>query len=180
MESVFVFLLVVFGSWTIGYLIRLIGGPLELYLIDYILCIVSAIGLCMVFVRRNPDRIVLKCLAKTKPGATPSQEETDTLYSSIFASIDYYDLAEDDEEMTIAFTQQLVDAFLFELERRDGVNKETAMKESKTEKKKKKKKEGKGVGQYVKVVIARWIHGFLLIAVGFSSINQSINQWIIL
>ena len=165
MESVFVFLLVVFGSWTIGYLIRLIGGPLELYLIDYILCIVSAIGLCMIFVRRNPDRIVLKCLAETKPGVTPSQAETDALYSSILASIDYYDLAEDDEETTIAFTQQLVDVFLFELERRDGVNKEPVIiKESEPEE----KKDQKGVGQYVKSVIARWIHGFLLITVGLA------------
>ena len=118
MESVFIFLLLLLGAWTIGYLIRLIGGPLELSLIHYALLIVNVLGMGVVFAQKEPDRIVLDCLTKQTASDASSQMDADTLYCSILNAVEHYDSTSNDEETCLAFAQQLVDVCIFELDLR--------------------------------------------------------------
>ena len=104
----------------------------------------------VVFAQKEPDRIILECLAKQTERDRPSQMDSDTVYCSILSAIEHYDIPSNDEETCLAFAQQLADVRMFELDLRTRYRWNQLF------------------VRYWRVVGNRWIHAMLVITVCYS------------
>ena len=120
---------------------------MESTLIHYGLLIVNVLGMGIVFAQKEPDRIVLDCLTKRVASEVSPQVDFDTFYCSILNAIEHYDSTTNDEETCLAFTQQLSDVRMFELDLRARYRWNQLL------------------SRYWKAVGSRWLHAVFMITV---------------
>lgn len=85
-----ILLLIFVGSFTIGYLIRLIGGQVEQTLITVAFSLLCFLGLFMSFFDDTPERVILRNWNSLACGNREnlSTSMTDDLYASLLQSAD--------------------------------------------------------------------------------------------
>lgn len=101
-----ILLLIFVGSFTIGYLIRLIGGQVEQTLITVAFSLLCFLGLFMSFFDDTPERVILRNWNSLACGNREnlSTSMTDDLYASLLQSAD--DSASSQVDQLVALFQE--------------------------------------------------------------------------